>query len=144
MKDLQERFKSLDSVRLLKIIEESHKYDPMAVEAAKLELSARSVNDEEVKSFKLAYHAAKDKEKNRKNSLDEFEQKTKKTGSAILAIINPLREGPISTKGKVNLFTLGFIILAILKIKSSFHLFKFIFRGNQDDFDLSTFLYLYT
>ena len=52
MNEFQERFRNFDSRKLLKIIEDAENYQSIAVEAAKLELSNRSISDEEVQAVK--------------------------------------------------------------------------------------------
>src|SRR5688572_18759728 len=63
MNPFAEQYKSLNNIDLLRILEKSEEYQPLAVEAAQLELTFRKLSNEELEAARVGFELEKEREK---------------------------------------------------------------------------------
>ena len=140
--EFQEKYKSFDDSKLLKIVEEAYKYQPKAVDAAKLELSKREVSDDEIQAVKDELLRKKNDAESRKKQFKNAENKVKEIGKEVYETINPVQKEPKTTKRKINWVVIIFGFLAIYQIFTEFEMIRFMLTDSRSEWDFSTVQYL--
>lgn len=135
--EFSDRFKSLENKKLLKIIEESEHYEPMAVAAAKLELANRKVSADEIQSLQDELNDEKAKIAERHAIFKQVENKAKVLGAELLDTVNPIQKEPQTISRKINLIVIVFGLLALYQIIESFNMFRFLFWDDLVGWDFS-------
>ncbi len=141
MNEFQERFKNFDNRKLLKILEDADSYQPIAIEAAKLELSKRQVNEDEIQSVRDEIFDKKTKIEKRQEQVKKIENKAKSIGTELFETVNPIQKEPQTIDRKVNLIVIVFGLLAIYQIFKEFELIKFMFTDSLAEWDFRMVLY---
>nr|HMU05461.1 hypothetical protein [Saprospiraceae bacterium] len=103
MNEFEEKFKSFDNRKLLKIVEEYEKYQKEAVDAAKLELSKRNLSEEEVQAVKDEFLEEKIKAVTKKEKFQKIETNAKNIGNEFFRTIHPIQAEHQSLYRKINL-----------------------------------------
>ena len=142
MNEFQKRYTLFDNQKLLKIIEEAQNYQPIAVEAAKLELSKRAVSNDEIQAVKDEILAKKTKVEERQKRVKNIESKAKGIRTELFKTITPIQHEPQTIDRKVNLIAIVFGCLAIYQIFNEFGMVKFMLTNHLAEWDLSTALYI--
>ena len=117
------RYKTLRNTSLLKIIDNPNDYQPLAVEAAEIELAGRLISEDEFASAR-AENAIEIKEKQAKNAKrTAFENKIKDISSSIIDTIHPIQQTTPSTNRMIAMLC---IILGLMSVIEAFREFGFI------------------
>ncbi len=143
MNEFQEKYKSLDNYKLLKIIEEAANYRPKAVEAANLELSKRKISNEEIQAVKKEILSNKVKIANRKHQFKKIENKVKGVGKEVIETISPIQKEPQTINRKINWIVIMYGFLAVHQVFTEFEMMKFMLTNSLSEWDLSTVLYIF-
>lgn len=137
MNEFQKRYKSFENHKLLKIIEEAEKYQPIAVEAAQLELSRREISDEEIQRVKDKVEGKKAVTEQRQNQV----KKVKAKGTELFDIIKPIQENPPTIDRKINLIVIVFGLMALYRIYQQFDMIQLILTSNLAEWEISLVLF---
>lgn len=141
MNEFEERFKNFEIRKLLRILEDAINYQPIAIAAAKLELSKRDISEEEVQSIKDEKAGKKLQHKQRKEHYNTIENKAKEIGSEIFENINPVRNIPQTIDRKINLIVIVFGFLATIKFFGELNLIQFMFTDSLAEWGLDMIFY---
>ena len=143
MNEFEEKFKSFDNRKLLKIVEESAKYQEIAVDAAKIELSKRKLSEDEVQAIKDEFLEEKIKAETRKEKFQKIENNAKYFGTEFFKTIHPLQNEHQSLHRKVNLIVIIFGALAIYQIFKERNMFVAILSYDLSELDFSMPIYFF-
>lgn len=143
MNEFEEKFKSFDNRKLLKIVEESAKYQEIAVDAAKIELSKRKLSEDEVQAIKDEFLEEKIKAETRKEKFQKIENNAKYFGTEFFKTIHPLQNEHQSLHRKVNLIVIIFGALAIYQIFKERNMFVAILSFDLSEWDFSMPIYFF-
>ena len=126
MNEFEERFKKLDNRKLLKVLEDADSYQPIAVEAARLELSKREVSESEIQLVRDQVSQRKAKIAKRHEKVNILEDKAKAIGTEFLETVSPIQKEPQTIDRKINVIAIVFGLLAIYMVfKELKYLFTF-------------------
>jgi len=141
MNQFTESYKTLSNPELLKIVGNPEDYQPIAVEAAKVELGNRQLSEEELASAK----AENDFEIQNKSVHIEkkkvLENKLKRFGNSAIEAIHPIRQGTLSVIRIINILSLVFVIMFLLEIFNQFDFIKFMLTNKNAKWDFGTIIY---
>ena len=80
MNEFQHKYKSIDTTKLIEIILDSASYQPIAVEAAKHELSLRNISEQEIQRIKDDFTLKNDAKAQKQAQFKKVENKAKEYG----------------------------------------------------------------
>jgi hypothetical protein len=138
MNQFSEPYKSLGNSDLLKIIGNPNDYQPLAVEAAKVELTARQLTIDELEIANKEYEIQQGKEQAKIEKKRALENIAKKTLFSMLEII----KRPPSKRKIKTIISIIFILIFLVHMVSNIGLIDYMFSGDQSlwDFSMVTFL----
>jgi len=143
MTEFTELYKKLSDSELLTIIAESTKYNPIAVETAKLEIENRQLTEQELNQAKSKIYEKENAKKieveKRKQREEIFKEKT----STLFDTINPIQNGIQTPEKIIRLTILIFGGLAIYRLYQQLGMFQIIFYEGFSDWDLSMVEYFF-
>lgn len=137
MTEFTELYQKLSNSELLKIVAESEKYNPIAVETAKTEIESRQLTEHELNQAKLKIAEKENAKKRENEKRKEREGKIKKSTSTLFETINPIQNGIQTPEKIIRLTILIFGCLAIYRLYQQFGMFQMIFHEGISDWDLS-------
>jgi hypothetical protein len=143
MTEFTELYKKLSNSELLKIVAESDKYNPIAVETAKTEIDSRELSTEELNQAKTDINQQQEKKKLEIEHRKHQEEKIKRGASILFDTINPIQNG-IQTPAKIiRLTTLIFAGIAVYSIFREFGMLRYMFTNSGGKWDLSMVEYFF-
>jgi hypothetical protein len=137
MSEFTALYKKLSNSELLKIISESDKYKPIAVETAHLEIERRNLSDQELHDAKLNLQYKKEEKQAELKKRKLKEEKLKKSAFTFLDTISPIQNGIQTSEKIIRLITLLFGGIAIYRIYNQFYFFRYMFTDGLDKWDWS-------
>lgn len=137
MNEFTERYKQETNTELLRIIEKSDDYQPLAVEVAKTELDSRNLTVSELNSAKEELRLERQDSEQKEQKKQE---RINKVRNIAIDNLNPIQESPIKTDRLINLISILFGGIALYQIIKEFGMLKFMFSG-QGEWDFSMVLY---
>lgn len=140
MNEFTERYKQATNTELLRIIEKSDDYQPLAVEAAKTELDSRNLPDSELNSAKEELRLEQQDSEQKEQKKQERINRVKNIANSAIDNLNPIQKSPIKTDKLINLISILFGGIALYQIIKEFGMLKFMFSG-QGEWDFSMVLY---
>lgn len=130
--NFREKYKYYSNARLLKIIQESDRYQDAAVKAAHEVMNDRQLSDHDVKEAEDEIERDRIVKETRARQNAEQVQKIAKPVSQFLKNINPIdKEGSLTTNRIINVFSIAVAILCISQLIS--RLDYFLFLVNEED-----------
>jgi hypothetical protein len=141
MNEFQEKFKSFDNRKLLKMVEEQENYQKTAIEAAKVELLNRNVNPEEIQAIRNEILATKTRNENRKENIESLKHKAKLIGIEFLETVNPIQKEHQTFKKKTNIIVIIFGLIALFQIYNETGMIYAMFTSKMNEWDSSMLLY---
>ncbi|MBI1227469.1 MAG: hypothetical protein GC192_19715 [Bacteroidetes bacterium] len=135
MNDFQQKYKSYDTRKLLKILEEAENYQPEAVEAAKFELANREISKADIQSVKNEVSIERFRIEERQKHLQKAEDKAKAIGANLLENISPIQKEPFSADKKLNIIVVVFGIWAVYQLAQGLGILPFSFRSSYGRWD---------
>ncbi|WP_124981233.1 hypothetical protein [Nonlabens xiamenensis] len=143
MTEFTELYQKLSNIELLKIIAESEKYNPIAVETAKTEIESRQLSEQELNQAKSEITEKENAKKIDIEKRKQCEERIKKSASTLLDTINPIQNGIQTPEKVIRLTTLIFGCLAIYRLYQQLGMFEIIFHEGISDWDLSIVEYFF-
>ncbi|WP_044400173.1 hypothetical protein [Lacinutrix sp. Hel_I_90] len=143
MTEFTELYQKLSNSELLKIISESEKYNPIAVETAKTEIASRQLTEQELNQAKAKITEKENAKKREIEKRKEFEKKIGKNASTLFDTINPIQNGIQTPEKIIRLTILIFGGLAIYRLYQQLGMFQIIFHEGISDWDLSMIEYFF-
>jgi hypothetical protein len=131
------RYRTWDNAELLDIIESSHEYQPLAVEAARLEIYNRQLTDEQIADAK-SEHAKKQQTRiSKEPKIIDIKNKVKSVGSSLVETFNPVQKERLTTSRSINLLSMFLGGLFIYQLLLNLDLLKFMLTSEDGKWDLS-------
>lgn len=143
MKNYQERFAALPSLKLFKIIQDAANYDTDAVAAAKAEIAKRNLSTEETKELQDTIDTEKVATKKLKQKASEVESKVKSASEELIDIVNPVRKAPKSAEKVIMTLVVAFAIFSLYQIVMQFSYFRFLLTYEDISWDINDVLLLF-
>ena len=143
MTEFTELYKKLSNSELLKIVAESNKYNPIAVETAKTEIDSRELSTEELNQAKADINEQKEKKKLEIEKRKRQEEKIKKGASTLFDTINPIQNGIQTPEKIIRLTTLIFAGIAVYRIFKKFRMLIYMFTASGGKWELNMIAYFF-
>jgi|TARA_B110000971_G_scaffold92928_1_gene95597 hypothetical protein len=143
MTEFTELYQKLSNSELLKIIAESEKYNPIAVETAKTEIESRQLTEQELNQAKSNIAEKENAKKIEIEKRKQREERIKKSTSTLFDTINPIQNGIQTPEKIIRLTILIFGCLAIYRLYQQLGMFQIIFHEGISDWDLSMVEYFF-
>jgi len=137
MTEFTELYQKLSNSELLKIVVESEKYNPIAVETAKTEIESRKLSEQELNQAKSKIAEEENVKKREVAKRKERDERIKKSTSTLFETINPIQNGIQTPEKIIRLTILIFGCLVIYRLYQQFGMFQVIFHEGISDWDLS-------
>jgi hypothetical protein len=139
MDKFTELYKQLADIELLRIIEASKDYDPVAVVAAKKEIASRNLSSEELNVLKSQNEAKKQHSAQRRNNI----RKAKNSASQMLQSVNPVNTKDPGNDQEINIVSFFLAALAAYQFFVHFDILRFMFFEDTNGLDFSTLVFLF-
>lgn len=143
MTEFTELYQKLSNSELLKIVAESEKYNPIAVETAKTEIESRQLTEDELNQAKYKIAEKENAKKREIEKRKEREEKIKKSTSTLFDTINPIQNGIQTPEKIIRLTILIFGCLIIYRLYQELGMFQIIFYEGISTWDLSMVEYFF-
>jgi len=143
MTEFTELYKKLSNSALLRIIAESDKYNPTAVETAKTEIESRQLSVQELNQAKYKITEQEEKKKLEIEKRNQRDEKIKNHASTLFDTINPIQNGIQTPEKIIRLTALIFGGLAIYRLYQQFGMLRFMFTDSGAEWDLSMVEYFF-
>jgi hypothetical protein len=111
--EFSDYYKTISNVELLDIIENSENYQPLAIEAAKVEFSNRQLSKREISEAKDLLIEVQLQQQGKKEKMEAIEGKIKRVGFNFFEMLNPIKISPPTPEKLIKLvsFIYGGIFL---------------------------------
>jgi hypothetical protein len=143
MTEFTELYKKLSNTELLKLISESEKYNPIAVETANNEIESRKLSEQDLKQAQSEIYAQKEKKNLEIEKRKRQEEKLKKSASILFDTFNPIQNGIQTPEKTIRFITLVLAVLSIYGIIKEFGMLKYMFTDGIRKWDIGMIEYLY-
>jgi len=143
MTEFTELYQNLSNSELLKIIAESEKYNPIAVDTARTEIANRQLTEQELNEAKSKVTERENAKKREIEKRKLREEQIKEKSSTLFDTINPIQNGTQTPEKIIRLTILIFGCLAVYRLYQQFGMFQIIFHEGISDWDFSMVEYLF-
>ncbi len=106
--NFSEYYKSISDTELLSILDNPDDYQPLAVEAARVEFSNRQLSDTEIQEARQPLIAKQVQKEIEREKVKAVETKIKAAGHSFIDTINPIQSGIPSTEKTIRLIVIIF------------------------------------
>ncbi|MBL7777487.1 MAG: hypothetical protein JNK66_04205 [Chitinophagales bacterium] len=101
-----QRYKTTDTSELLDIIDRPSDYQPLAVEAARLELDSRQLTQEQLADAKAKQDLRRQDKASKQQKVKDIEDKFKSVGSSLADTFSPIQKETPTTDKFIKLISL--------------------------------------
>ena len=137
MNEFIERYKTLSSSDLLRVIENQSDYQAKAVEAAKSEIQERNLSNQEFQEAKNVLETERNERKKQDDKKAAIEKKVKVVSTTFFNTINPIQKSAPSAEKLIRLITIVFGLITIVKWYNEFGLITYMLTDDTGGWDLS-------
>lgn len=134
MNEFTKRYKKLNTLKLLKILEHPENYQKIAVKAAQEELAKRELIEEEIKAVKNEIKLEEDNKQERQLKIQEI----KKKGYQLLESWNLVKNQKPSLNFKIYGIGILFTFSTILHFILNFDYYQYLIWESDSDLDFFT------
>lgn len=120
---------------LLNIIDQANDYQPLAVEAARVELESRLLTSGEWESAKAVLKERLLEKEAQQQKIKNVENKLKSLGESFFNTFNPVQKEAPGTERHIKLISLFFILLFLYLLYKNFYLLKFMLEEEDSRWD---------
>jgi hypothetical protein len=142
MNQFTERYKTLSTLALLKIIDNPNDYQPFAIDAAKEELTARHISAEELALANAENDAELQEKQLKTERRNAFENKVRNIGSSIVETIHPIQQTPPSANKIITILSIVFGVLFLIEFFNEFSFIKFMLTDRAAKWGFEMVFYL--
>ena len=122
-------YKRLNNAQLIEIIENPQNYQPMAIEAAELEITTRQLNSQNVEEIKAELKSKKLEEQRLQNKSAERKKEFKTKAFQVLEYVDPLVKK--TSNKSIIIITFILLVIALFSIISVYSTFKYMFLMDE-------------
>lgn len=134
-------YKTWTTDKLLDIVDNSNDYQPLAVEATRLEIDSRQLTEEQVAEAKAGQDLRRQDKANKQQKVKDIEDKFKSVGSSLADTFNPIQNNTPTTDKFIKLISLFIGGLFLYQLYKEFGMLKFMFTDDGGKWDFSMVLY---
>lgn len=116
MDQFTDKYRTLSTAALLKIIDNPGDYQPGAVEAAQMELASRNVSDEELADANAENEEQETEREARAGKMQDFMDKITNIAGSFFETVNPVQQAPVPLKRLILLLSIVFGILGLAQL----------------------------
>lgn len=133
LKDFEARYKTYSNSELLDILDNPNKYQLIALEAARNELSLRKLSDSDITSARHILKVKKEKANAIAESNDRIKRNLINSTNHVVDVLNPIQQS-ISTSSKVIFFvSIIYTLLLFYAIWNNWDSYKYIITGDYNE-----------
>lgn len=111
-----EYYKTISNAELLAILQDPDQYQPLAVEAARKELSARLLSETDISKAKNEISEKVLQKEQQKEKIKAIETKIKTTSNTIFDTINPIQPRTPTAERTIRMITIVFAVIFLYSI----------------------------
>jgi hypothetical protein len=142
MNQFTEKYKTLSTAALLKIIDKPDDYQPLAVDAAKEELATRQLTAEELAIANAENEAELQEKQLKTEKRNAFENKVKDISATVIDAVHPIQRTPPTANRIINILSIVFGVLFLIEFFNQFSLIKFILTDKAAKWGFEMIFYL--
>jgi hypothetical protein len=142
MNQFTERYKTLTTTALLKIIDTPDDYQPIAVNAAKEELAARHLTAEELAAANAVIDAELQEKQLKIEKRNVFENKVKDISASVIDAVHPIQRTPPTANRIINILSIVFGVLFLIEFFNQFDFIKFMLTDRAAKWNFQMIFYL--
>jgi hypothetical protein len=120
--DFSEYYKFISVTELLNILENSEDYQPLAVEAAKVEFASRHLSDTEIQEAKETLSAKRIQKEKQREKVIAVETKIKAAGNTFIDAVNPIQSGISTTEKTIRIIVITFGCIFVYQFFTHFRM----------------------
>lgn len=136
-----QRYKTTDTSELMEIIDRSSDYQPMAVEAARLELDNRQLTQEQLADAKTKQDLRRQEKASKQQKVKDIEDKFTSVVSSLADTFSPIKKESPTTDNFIKIISLFIGGLFLYQLYKEFGMLKFMFISDGGKWDFSMVLY---
>lgn len=136
-------YKTWTTDKLLDIVDNPSDYQPLAVEAARLEIDSRQLTQEQLIDAKVEQDLRRQDKANKQQKVKDIENKFKSVGSSLDDTFNPIQKETPTTDKFIKLISLFIGGLFLYQLYKEFGMLKFMFTDDGGKWDFSMVLYFF-
>jgi hypothetical protein len=129
--------------KLLNIVDNPSDYQPLAVEAAQLEIDSRQLTQEQLIDAKVEQDLRRQDKANKQQNVKDIENKFKSVGSSLADTFNPIPKESLNTDKFIILISLFIGGLFLYQLYREFGMLKFMFTDDNSKWDFSMVLFFF-
>lgn len=134
-------YKTWTTDKLLDIIDNPSDYQPLAVEAAQLELDNRHLTQQQLTDAKAEQDLRRQNKESKQQKIKDIEDKVKSVGSSLANTFSPIQKETPTTDKFIKLISLFIGGLFLFQLYKEFGMLKFMFTSAGGKWDFSMVLY---
>jgi hypothetical protein len=121
MHSYSEYYKTIRNSELLEIIQNPSNYQPLALEAAKIELENRKLSELEVTEAKNEIFQKQQKKEVQEQNISRLQNNAKHAGLSILDAFNPIQTSPLSSDRLIKIISFTYGAVFLLQVIKDFN-----------------------
>ena len=137
MSEFTQHYKNLSNYELIKILSESDKYNPEAIETANLELNSRNLNPEEISDYQELISSKQWENSKLNKQKKQIEKAVFKAGDSFVKNLDPIQKGPVTIERYIYSILIIFAGLSIYTIYKEYDFLQFLIFSGDMGWDLS-------
>jgi hypothetical protein len=141
MIDFTEKFTTYSNTDLLKIIDSSDNYQPLAVETAKTIFASRQLSDNDIEIAKAELDKLKQEQETKEKKKMYLDKKVKSIASSALSTINPIQAVTPNSDKIIKIISIVFSVLFLFQLYKEFGMISFMFTESEAKWDFSMVFY---
>lgn len=141
MNEFAERYKKTSTSDLLKIINNPSEYQPLALEAATIEIASRQLTQEQLREAQAEMDADQQRIAQGHAKQQALEEKVNAWSATVADAVNPYQTGPITADRQIQAISIFFLVLALYYIYNAYDFVGFLLFDDSAEFDPSLILY---
>lgn len=135
-------YKTWTTDKLLDIVDNPNDYQPLAVEAARLELDSRQLTQEQLANAKAEQDLIRQDKANKQQKVKDIEDKVKSVGSSLVDNFNPIQKETPTTDKYIKIISLFLGGLFLYQLYKEFGLLKFMLTEDDGKWDFSVVIFI--
>jgi hypothetical protein len=126
MNQFSERYKTLTTPELLKVIDTPGDYQALAVEAAGMELANRGLTEQEIADARAENESLALEKQSQKEKSKIFENKVKDIGASFVETIGPVQSAPQSASRIIAIVSILLALRFLFQLYNNFGFIKYL------------------
>lgn len=139
--DFTTLYKTWATDKLLDIVDRPNEYQPLAVDAARLEIDSRQLTQKQLTDARAEQDLRRQDKANKQQKVKDIEDKFKYVGSLFVNTVDPLHKETPTADKPIKLISLFIGGLFLYQLYKEFGMLKFMFTDDGGKWDFSVVLF---